>query len=521
MVATTITNPLREGLRIQRMPEPCVMVIFGASGDLTRRKLLPALYNLVRERLLPGGFTVVGVARRPIGTDAFREQMKSGINDFSRVRPVREAIWESFAQGIYYHQAEFHDPEGYARLKELLDQIDRERGTAGNRIFYLATAPSYYDEIIRHLGEHGLAHRAPPGGTDDHPWQRIIIEKPFGHDLDSARELNNELAEVFAERQVFRIDHYLGKETVQNILVFRFANGIFEPLWNRNFVDHVQFTVAESIGVEGRGGYYEESGALRDMVQNHMLQLLSLVCMEPPISNDATGVRDEKVKVLQAIRPIHPEDVDRFVVRGQYGPGEIGGRAIPGYREEQGVPPNSTTETFVAAKFFIDNWRWADVPFYLRTGKALPKRVTEVAIQFKPAPHLLFEQAADSMEPNVLALQIQPDEGISIKFGSKVPGPMVQIRSVNMDFKYGTYFGIEPPDAYERLLLDCMIGDSTLFTRRDEVEVAWSLISAIHEGWRLTPPPQFPNYAAGTWGPERAHDLLARDNRSWRRLRAR
>jgi len=518
---TTLVNPLREGLRLQRTPEPCVMVIFGASGDLTRRKLVPALYNLTRERLLAPNFAVVGVARRPIGTDAFREQMKSGINAFSRVRPVQENVWESFSQGIYYHQTEFNDDEGYERLRELLDSIDRERGTAGNRVFYLATAPSNYGEIAQKLSEHGLVNRPAPGSKEEGPWHRIIVEKPFGHDFESARNLNDELSAVFAERQIFRIDHYLGKETVQNILVFRFANGIFEPIWNRRYVDHVQITVAESIGVEGRGGYYEESGALRDMVENHMLQLLALTCMEPPVSNDATGVRDEKVKLLHAIRPIRPEDVNKYTVRGQYGPGTSGGHIIPGYREEKGVEPRSTTETFVAMKLFIDNWRWADVPFYLRTGKGLPKRVTEVAIQFKPAPQLLFGQAGESLEPNVLALQIQPDEGISIKFGSKVPGPTVQIRAVNMDFRYGTYFGVEPPEAYERLLLDCMLGDSTLFTRRDETEVAWSLITAIMQGWAMSPPPEFPNYDAGAWGPERAHEFMARDGRTWRRLRSR
>ena len=330
-----------------------------------------------------------------------------------------------------------------------------------------------------------------------------------------------QLSNVFAERQIFRIDHYLGKETVQNILVFRFANGIFEPIWNRQYVDHVQITVAESIGVEGRGGYYEESGALRDMVENHMLQLLALTCMEPPVSNDATGVRDEKVKLLQSIRPIHPEDVNKFTVRGQYSAGAVGSNTIPGYREEKGVDAHSTTETFVALKLFIDNWRWAGVPFYLRTGKALPKRVTEVAIQFKPAPQMLFGQAGEQLEPNVLALQIQPDEGISLKFGSKVPGAAVQIRAVNMDFKYGTYFGVEPPEAYERLLLDCMLGDAALFTRRDETEVAWSLITAVMNGWAMSPPPMFPNYEAGSWGPERAHEFMARDGRTWRRLRAR
>ncbi|HLG51920.1 MAG TPA: glucose-6-phosphate dehydrogenase [Chloroflexota bacterium] len=511
-IETLEPSPLREGLRLERTPEPCVMVIFGASGDLTRRKLMPALYNLSRERLIPAGFTVVGFARRPIGTDGFRAAMLDGINQFSRSRPVQPAVWETFARGIHYHQADFSDPDGFHRLRTLLETIDRERGTGGRRIFYLATPPSAYPEIVRQIGAAGLAQPSEPEG-----WARIIVEKPFGRDLATALELNRQIAEVFREDQVYRIDHYLGKETVQNILVFRFANGIFEPIWDRRYVDHVQITVSESIGMEGRARYYDETGALRDMVQNHLMQLLSLVAMEPPVAFDADAVRGEKVKVLRAIRPIPPSEVDRYVVRGQYGPGSVGAEDVPGYREEPGANPESRAETFVAMKLFIDNWRWADTPFYLRTGKRLPRRVSEIAIQFKRAPHLLFRRAAEDLEPNVLVLRIQPNEGISLRAAAKVPGPTIQIRSITMDFLYGLSFGEEQPEAYERLLLDCMLGDSTLFTRSDEVEAAWRLLTPMLEAWEEGPPPDFPNYAAGTWGPEAAHALIEEDGRRWRR----
>jgi glucose-6-phosphate 1-dehydrogenase len=508
-----VANPLREGLRLERTPAPCVMVIFGATGDLTRRKLIPALYNLSRERLLPAGFSVIGFARRPVGDELFRQHMLDGVNQFSRSRPAQPVVWETFAEGIRYHQTSFDDPQGYTELAALLDQIDRERGTGGNRVFYLATPPSSYSDIIRNLGESGLAR---PANADS--WSRIIVEKPFGHDLVSAQQLNRQLNDVFREEQIYRIDHYLGKETVQNILVFRFANGIFEPIWNRRYVDHVQITVSESIGMEGRGRYYDEAGALRDMVQNHLMQLLSLVAMEPPVAFDADAVRGEKVKVLHAVRPMHAADVNRLTVRGQYGPGSVGAEDVPGYRQEPGVAPDSQTETYVAMKLLIDSWRWADTPFYLRVGKRLPRRVTEIAIQFKRAPHLLFRQAAEGLEPNVLVLRIQPNEGIALRAGAKVPGPEIQVRSINLDFLYGPAFGVEQPEAYERLLLDCMLGESTLFTRSDEVEAAWSLLMPMLNGWAETPPTDFPNYAAGTWGPAAAHALIEEDGRRWRRL---
>ncbi len=510
---TLEANPLRESLRLERTPEPCIMVIFGASGDLTKRKLIPALYNLSRERLIPAGFSVIGFARRDIGTDLFRENLLESVNQFSRSRPVQPAVWDTFAQGIHYLQSDFNDPSGYRELANLLDHLDRERGTEGRRVFYLATPPSAYPEIIQQLGASGLAKPKDPNC-----WARIIIEKPFGRDLESAIELNRQVADVFHEDQVFRIDHYLGKETVQNILVFRFANGIFEPIWNRRYVDHVQITVSESIGTEGRGRYYDETGALRDMVQNHLMQLLTLVAMEPPANFNANAVRDEKVKVLHAIRPLSEFEVDSYAARGQYGPGSIGAEDVPGYREEPGVNPDSNTETFVAMKLFIDNWRWADTPFYIRTGKRLPRRVSEIAIQFKRAPHALFGQAAEGMEPNVLVLRIQPNEGIALRAGAKVPGPTIQIRSINMDFLYGLSFGVEQPEAYERLLLDCMLGDSTLFTRSDEVEAAWRLLMPILNHWAEVTPTDFPNYPAGTWGPDAAHALIEEDGRRWRRL---
>jgi len=497
---------------MQRTPEPCAVVIFGATGDLTHRKLVPALYNLQRERLLPPGFSVIGFARREWADDYFRETLKRDVEQFSR-SGLQESLWNSFAEGIFYNQSSFDDPAGYEALARRLAELDEQRGTAGNRLFYLATPPESYPVIIGQLGAAGLAH-SPQGG-----WTRIIIEKPFGRDLTSARALNADVHNVFDESQVYRIDHYLGKETVQNIMVFRFANGIFEPLWNRRYVDHVQITVAESVGVEGRGGYYEHAGALRDMVQNHLMQLLTLTAMETPVGYRADAVRDEKVKVLRAIHSMTPEAVLENTVRGQYGPGTINGQPVPGYREEPGIAPDSLTETYVAIQFSIESWRWAGVPFYLRTGKRLPKRVSEIAIQFKAAPLMLFPTGPLSdIDPNVLAIKIQPDEGISLRFDSKVPGQVGQIRPVTMDFRYNASFGVESPEAYERLLLDAMLGDSTLFTRSDEVEESWSLITPIHQAWADAPAPQFPNYEAGSWGPHVADEFIERTGRKWRRL---
>jgi glucose-6-phosphate 1-dehydrogenase len=515
----TIQNPLRAGLSETRAVAPCVMVIFGATGDLTQRKLMPALYSLAADQPpLPANFTVVGVARRPWSDDDFRRFVAEGVKHHAR-QSFDATVWESFAQGLRYVQVEFDDDTAYDNLAGVLDQIDRERGTLGNRIFYLATAPQYYSDIVNRLGASGAVYRGlPEQGANG--WNRLIVEKPFGHDKASAQQLNAELNRVFKEDQIFRIDHYLGKETVQNILVLRFSNGIFEPIWDRRYIDHVQITVAENIGVEGRGGYYDEAGALRDMVQNHLLQLATLVAMEPPSGFGANVVRDEKVKVLHALMPLSEEDVIRDTVRGQYGAGWLGAEQIAGYRQEKGVPPDSQTETFVAAKLSIDNWRWAGVPFYLRTGKRLPKRITEVAIQFTRPPFSLFRKTGtEELQPNVLSLRIQPNEGISLRFGVKAPGQAMRIRAMNMDFLYGSSFGGEPPEAYERLLLDAMLGDSTLFTRRDETETAWEFVDAIAAGWRTMPAENpLASYDPGTWGPRAADELIERDERFWRRL---
>jgi glucose-6-phosphate 1-dehydrogenase len=488
------------------------MVIFGATGDLTHRKLVPALYNLHRERLLPPGFSAIGFARRDWSDEYFRQTLYDDAKEFSR-SGLEDPLWHSFAEGVTYNRSTFDDPAGYQALADKLNQLDEQRGTGGNRLFYLATPPESYAPIIQQLGAAGL-NESPNGG-----WTRIIIEKPFGHDLASARALDAEVHKVFDESQVYRIDHYLGKETVQNLLVFRFANGIFEPVWNRSYIDHVQITVSESVGVEGRGNYYEHAGAMRDMVQNHLMQLLTLTAMEPPSFYEANSVRDEKVKVLRAIRPVAPDEVNTYTVRGQYGPGSEGGSPTPGYREEQGVAPDSRTETYVALQFFVENWRWAGVPFFLRTGKRLPKRASEIAIQFKSVPQLIFDAGPlSNIEPNVLAIKVQPDEGISLKFEAKVPGQMTQIRPVTMDFRYNASFGVASPEAYERLLLDAMLGDSTLFTRSDEVDASWSLITPIHQGWNAAPAPDFPNYEAGTWGPKAADEFIERTGRRWRRL---
>jgi glucose-6-phosphate 1-dehydrogenase len=506
-------NPLRVGLRRERAAEPTTVVIFGASGDLTQRKLVPALYNLHLDRLLPSSFAVVGVARREMSDAEMRAALRKGIEEHSR-RPLDPDLWQEMEARVSYLTATFEDRAGYDKLKKHLDEVDRAQGTGGNRLFYLATPPSAYPVILERLGQAGL-NRPGPGGR----FARVVVEKPFGHDLASARELNQIANRSFEEKEVFRIDHYLGKETVQNLMVFRFANAIFEPLWNQKYLDHVQITVAESIGVEGRGAYYEEAGTIRDMVQNHMFQLLCLLGMEPPVSLEPDAIRDEKVKVLRALRPIAPERALDETVRAQYAAGSASGKKVPGYLEEPGVAKGSHTETYVALRLFVDNWRWAGVPIYLRAGKRLPKRVTEIALQFKDVPHRLFRAGPDDrLDPNVLAMRIQPDEGTTLKFDSKVPGPNPQIQPVTMEFRYGTSFGQEPPEAYERLLLDAILGDSTLFIRRDEVEASWAFIDAVVEGWRAAGKDPLPEYEAGSWGPDESDALLARDGRAWRRL---
>src|SRR5438105_9724773 len=506
-------NPLREGLEQERVPDASCLVIFGASGDLTGRKLLPALYSLAHDGLLPAGQTIIGFARPDYSDDAFRMAMREACDKYARTRPVDDAVWENFAKGLFYVQGDFSQPDAYIKLNRKLKECDETRGTGGRRIYYLAVPPQFFPKISELLGAEGMVTDPERGG----PYTRVIIEKPFGRDLQTARELNRVAVTTFRERQVFRIDHYLGKETVQNLLVLRFANGIFEPFWNRQYIDHVQFTVAESIGVEKRGGYFESAGITRDIVQNHMLQLVSLIGMEPPVAYEPDAVRDEKVKVLRALREFprgHEEDNS---VRGQYADGSVLGEKAAAYRKEPNVNPESKVETYAALKLYIDNWRWADVPFYVRGGKRLPKRVTDISIHFRSAPYPLFNKMATlQMQSNVLAIRIQPDEGISLKFDSKVPGPTVRTAPVAMEFRYATSFGAEPPEAYERLLLETMLGDSTLFARRDEVETAWAWLDPLLNAWAADQRPPEP-YPAGTWGPEAADTLIERDGRKWRR----
>ncbi len=504
-------NVLREGLRLERVPDPSILVLFGATGDLAHRKVIPAMYHLWRTNLLPQEFLVLAVGRRPYDDDKFVAEVKKSLEQYSRILPLDEAAWNSFSERIRYHRCDFEDQAGFDVLAGRLEELDEENGTRGNRLFYLATQPSQFADIVAQLGRVGLDHERHDGG-----WRRVVIEKPFGHDLDSAKKLNREVGKVFRESQVYRIDHYLGKETVRNLLVFRFGNGIFEPLWNRRYVDHVQITVAESIGIENRGAFYEETGASRDVLQNHLLQLVSLVAMEPPATFEADPLRDEKVKVLRAIAS--PAEQPGNVVRGQYGPGWVAATPVPGYRQEQDVDPQSETETFIAARLAIDDWRWSGVPFYVRTGKRLPKRSTEIAIQFREVPHRLFRDAATDPDPNLLAIRIQPDEGIMLRFGAKVPGLGLNVRSVTMDFTYGSAFNVDSPDAYETLILDALQGDASLFTRADEVEEAWSIVDPIIDLWATTPPPEFPDYEAGTWGPTDAEEMIARDGKRWRRI---
>jgi glucose-6-phosphate 1-dehydrogenase len=515
-MATTQVNITPEAMKasqsLKQRPDPCIVVIFGASGDLTKRKLLPALYHLQQSGFLPEDFAVLGVARRAL-EDTFGPDMQEGIVAGGGVEQNDPKL-KPFMERVQYHSMNFDDDAGYDGLKKKLADMDAKFNTNGNRLFYLAVAPEYFSDIIGFLGKHEM--NKP--GEGDHHWVRTIIEKPFGHDLESARALNDEVNKVFDEDQIFRIDHYLGKETVQNILVFRFANGIFEPVWNRNYIDHVEITAAESIGIEGRGPFYEQAGALRDVVQNHVMELLSFVAMEPPISFDADSVRQEKVKVWRAIQPIHPADT----VRGQYGPGMVDGKPAVGYRQEDRVHPRSQTETYAALRVEIENWRWAGVPFYIRAGKRLAKRVTEITIQFKQPPLRLFKDGegsgAEGIKANVISMRIQPDEGIALRFAAKVPGPNMSMSSVNMNFSYADAFGASSANGYERLLLDAMLGDGTLFAHRDGVEATWELMTPILEAWAKDPVKDFPNYAAGTWGPAASDAMLKADGRKWRKL---
>ena len=490
---------------------PGVMVIFGAAGDLAKRKLLPALYNLASSHLLPDQFAVVGFGNRQWSHDTFREQLNRDIREHLPGE-FQPDLWDWLLRRLYFTRGDLRDPEAYQRLKHILAEVDAQHDTGSSCLYYLATPPGCFGEVVRQLSAAALAHEGPDR------WRRVVIEKPFGDDLQSARVLNRELLDFMQERQIYRIDHYLGKDTVQNILVFRFANGIFEPIWNRRYVDHVQITVSEELGVEGRGKYYDAAGALRDMVPNHLFQLLALTAMEPPVSFEADAVRDEKAKVLQAISPIANQEVLVRTVRGQYGEGTLAsGELVTAYRSELRVAPDSETPTYVALKVLIDNWRWADVPFYLRTGKRLPERVTEIAIQFKQAPFRLFRDTpVDQLSSNVLVLRIQPAEGIALHFDAKLPAATMKIGGVDMDFCYADYFGKTPSTGYETLLYDCMNGDATLFQRADHVEDAWRIVTPILDVWKALPPREFPNYASASWGPPEADALLRRDGRHWR-----
>jgi glucose-6-phosphate 1-dehydrogenase len=501
-------NPFQDPLRFERRVPECAIVIFGANGDLTKRKLMPALYRLAYDRRLGAGFAVVGTSRTAMTDEQFRDNMLDAVKKYSEDTTFDEDVWRAFASGLFYIAGDIGDPELYKKLKERLDEIEKARHTGGNVVFYLSTQPSQYARAAQGIGAAGMGK--------GNGWRRLIVEKPFGHDLESARELSDRLHEVFNESEVYRIDHYLGKETVQNILAFRFGNGIFEPLWNRRYVNHVQITAAESIGVEGRGKFYQEVGALADMIQNHLLQVMATIAMEPSASFRANSVRDERSKLLRSIKPMTPEEILRNAVPGQYGPARIGDEDVPGFRQEQGVGPDAQTDTYAALTFFVENWRWAGVPFYVRTGKRLPKRVTEIAIQFNPAPLAIFEEDDDDRSPNLLIVRIQPEEGISLKFLSKRPGSGMNLRPVSMDFNYGSSFGERSPSAYETLLLDAIIGDATLYTRQDMVEASWMVVEPIQKVWRATKF-NFPNYPAGSWGPKEADEMLARRGHVWRK----
>jgi glucose-6-phosphate 1-dehydrogenase len=506
-------NPLRAGLDSSRIQDPCSVVFFGASGDLVKRMLMPAMYNLRLGGILPTQFGIIGFSRSKISNDEFRTQMKNAVDEFSRSGPAKEPLWPDFANRLTYVGGDFDDVEAFKALKRQLEENDEQLGTAGNRLYYLSTPPSVFSKIVQQLNNAGLAPRDQTKG-----WSRVIVEKPFGTSLESAFALQNEVTKVFEERQVYRIDHYLGKEPVQDIMALRFANVMFEPIWNRRYIDNVQITAAETVGVEGRGGYYESAGALRDMIQNHVINLLALVAMEPPISPSADHIRDEKFKVLSAMRPMSHDEVPRMTARGQYGMGLIQGKPVPGYREEESVDPESTTETYACVKFLIDNWRWADVPFYLRSGKRLARKHSEIAVTFRAIPHRIFGESGDQIESNTLVMKIQPEEGVSIRFNAKIPGPKMHIRGVTMDFNYGTGFGVVSAPAYERLIGDAIRGDATLFTRWDAVQQAWAAVTPIMERWSESRTVDFPNYLAGSQGPQNADALLVADGREWRRI---
>ncbi|HTB13234.1 MAG TPA: glucose-6-phosphate dehydrogenase [Bryobacteraceae bacterium] len=488
-------NPFADPLRFDRRVPDCVIVIFGANGDLTKRKLLPALYRLAYERRLPDSFAIIGNSRTAMTDEVFREKMHESVKEFLEDSPFDEDLWNSFARNIFYIAGDLNDPQLYAEIKKKLDELNRP-----NVLYYLSTQPSYYGPVVEAIGAAGMGRSTEKG------WHRVVIEKPFGHDLESARALNARVHSVFPEAAVFRIDHYLGKETVQNIIAFRFGNGIFEPLWNRRYVNHVQITAAESIGVEGRGAYYQEAGALRDMIQNHLLQVMATTAMEPPAVFEPDAMRDERAKLLRSVKIMKPEEVHLYAVAGQY----------RGFREEKGVDPHSQTDTFAAATFFVDNWRWAGVPFYIRSGKKMPKRTTDIAIQFNSAPHALFtSEDGRPPRPNLLILRIQPEEGISLRFLSKYPGAGMRLRPVSMDFNYGSSFGERSPSAYETLLMDVMIGDATLYTRQDMVEASWQAVTPILDSWAARVF-DFPNYDPGTWGPAESDAMLARNGHKWR-----
>jgi glucose-6-phosphate 1-dehydrogenase len=507
------SNPLRAGIDSNRITDPCTVVFFGASGDLVKRMLMPAMYNLRLGDILPSNFGVVGFSRSQLSDDEFRAQMKESVDKFSRTGPAKDPLWSDFAERLRYVGGDFDDLEAFKRLRAVLEENDANLGTVGNRLFYLSTPPTVFAKIVQQLNAVGLGPKDQAQG-----WSRIIVEKPFGTDLQSSRGLQTEITKVFDEKQIYRIDHYLGKEPVQDIMALRFANVMFEPIWDRRYIDCVQITAAETVGVEGRGGYYEGAGAMRDMIQNHVINLFALVAMEPPISPNADHVRDEKFKVLSALRPIPIDQVPRNTARGQYGPGLIEGKPVPGYREEESVDPNSTTDTYACVKLFIDNWRWADVPFYLRSGKRLARKYSEIAVRFRGIPHRIFGEAGDNIETNTLVMKIQPEEGVSIRFNAKVPGPKMHIRGVTMDFNYGTGFGVVSAPAYERLIGDAMRGDATLFTRWDAVEAAWEAVMPVLDRWSETPVNDFPNYLAGSQGPQSADALLIADGREWRRI---